>query len=102
MDFPITAKPDGSEDVVVTGPGFSFRLCAHGARELSRILLEAVERQRCDGYRHGDASTMFLGTKGEPAITYTFERTKKLSELRASDVPRGMDPDDMALPDDAV
>lgn len=31
-----------------------------------------------------------------PSIEYTHERTKPLEELKASDVPRGMDPDDVA------
>lgn len=32
----------------------------------------------------------------EPAIIYTFPKTKKYSELRPSDVPRGLSPDDVA------
>lgn len=31
-----------------------------------------------------------------PAIVYTMERVKPLAEIRASDVPLGMDPDDLA------
>ncbi len=32
----------------------------------------------------------------EPAIVYTVERVKPLAELRPSDVPPGMDSDDLA------
>jgi hypothetical protein len=32
----------------------------------------------------------------EPVIAYTFEPVKPLAELRPSDVPRGMDSDDLA------
>lgn len=32
----------------------------------------------------------------EPIIIYTTQRTKPLSELRASDVPRGLDAADLA------
>ena len=32
----------------------------------------------------------------EPVIVYTTAKVKPLAELRPSDVPRGLDPDDMA------
>jgi hypothetical protein len=92
MEFPIAVDPKGTEDVTVSGPGFSFTLCAHGARELAQRLVTAADRQYCDGYRHGDESTMFGHT---PVIDYTTERVKPLADLRASDVPRGIDPDDL-------
>lgn len=91
--FPLDVGPAGRGDVVVTGPDINFRLCAHGARELAARLLAVADQQYCDGYRHGDESTMFVGG---PAIVYTTKRVKPLAELRASDVPMGMDPDDLA------
>ena len=35
----------------------------------------------------------------EPAIRYVTQRTVRLEELRASDVPRGLNPDDVAIED---
>lgn len=35
--------------------------------------------------------------KRRPAITFTTRRTKKLAELTAADIPRGLQPEDVAL-----
>lgn len=59
-EFPIKATPVGQELVRVTGPGFDFTLCAHGARALAADLVKQADKQYCDGYRHGDESTMFV------------------------------------------
>jgi len=32
----------------------------------------------------------------KPVIVYTLKKVKPLAELRPSDVPRGLDPDDLA------
>jgi hypothetical protein len=68
------------------------------------MLLAAAEKQHCDGARHGDLSTMHLGSRGPddppfrttPAIVYTTTKVKPYAELRPSDVPMGVDPDDLA------
>jgi hypothetical protein len=57
--FPIDVKPLGREEVEIVGPGFRLVLCIHGAGELIQRLRKATEHQYCDGYRHGDESTMF-------------------------------------------
>lgn len=59
--FPITAVlVTGRELVEVRGPGARFTVCCHGARELARRLIAAADAGYCDGYRHGDESTMML------------------------------------------
>lgn len=94
--FPFQVTPQGREDVLmVLSNGTEVLLCAHGASVLGAMLTEAAKGQLCDGYRHGDLSTMHIGTREKgPAIVYTTERVKTSTELRPSDVPRGMDPDD--------
>jgi len=77
MKFPLDAVPKGTEDVQVSGPGFSFTLCAHGARELAQRLVKAADQQYCDGYRHGDDSTMFVGST-------PLDHSKKSSESSSS------------------
>lgn len=96
--FPFQVVPEGREDVRMTLPnGTEVLLCAHGAHELARMLTDTASKQFCDGYRHGDLSTMHIGTReGGPAIVYTTRRVKPLAELRPSDIPHGMDPDDFA------
>jgi hypothetical protein len=64
--FPMSVKREGPEDVRVYFPGGSFLLCAHGARVLAQELAEASKIQFCDGYRHGDGSTMYMGLRVEP------------------------------------
>jgi hypothetical protein len=61
-DFPVKVTTVGYELVRVTGPGFDFTLCVHGARALAANLVEQANKQYCDGYRHGDESTMFDGS----------------------------------------
>lgn len=38
-----------------------------------------------------------IGEDKAPAITFTTHRTKRLSELTAADIPRGLTPEDVAL-----
>ena len=78
MDFPIKVETRGTEEVQVTGPTFAFTVCAHGARALAAALTSAAEKQYCDGYRHGDESTMYLGPKPEPASTVPEEELLQL------------------------
>ncbi len=68
-EFPFHVETAGQEEVEVVGPGLNFKLCAHGARELARRLVAAADKQYCDGYRHGDASTMFVSAQREPSIS---------------------------------
>ena len=61
--FPIEVTPLGTEEVAINGPGFRLVLCAHGALVLASKLQLIGEGQHCDGYRHGDESTMFGGAQ---------------------------------------
>lgn len=62
--FPFHVNRVGREDVQLVLPnGTEVLLCAHGAGELARMLTEASNGQYCDGYRHGDESTMHIGTR---------------------------------------
>lgn len=63
--FPITANREGTGEVRVSFPGGSVLLCAHGARALAHEIEQAAVGQYCDGYRHGDESTMYIGFKAE-------------------------------------
>lgn len=94
--FPFQVNRVGREDVQLVLPnGTEVLLCAHGASELARLLTDASKGQYCDGYRHGDESSMHIGTRNAmDAPFYTTQRIKPLKDLRASDVPRGLDPDD--------
>lgn len=59
--FPIEVEPQGASEVTVKGPGVDIVLCAHGARHLASLLIKAAEHLYCDGYIHGDESTMLIG-----------------------------------------
>jgi hypothetical protein len=65
--FPITVKAHSTdcELVDVEGPGFKLTLCTHGAQHLANLLNEVAKKsgQHCDGYRHGDDSTMLVGSE---------------------------------------
>jgi hypothetical protein len=103
--FPFQVNRVGREDVQIVLPnGTEVLLCAHGAGELARMLTEAAKGLYCDGYRHGDESTMHIGTRNsddppfrsthlirEPAIVYTTNWGKPSAKLRPSAAPRGLD-----------
>lgn len=63
-DFPVHVVTKG-EVVEVSFPGGTLSVCAHGARELARMIIESVDAgpSYCDGYRHGGPETMFVGFK---------------------------------------
>jgi hypothetical protein len=60
--FPIRVEPvgPGEEEVAIIGPGFRLVLCNCGAEELGYMLHEVTKDLYCDGYRHGDKSSMFV------------------------------------------
>jgi hypothetical protein len=61
--FPIEVTPVGREGISVKGPGVDITLCAHGADFLATKLIEEANKQYCDGYVHGDKTTMLLSPK---------------------------------------
>jgi hypothetical protein len=61
--FPIEVTPVGQEGISVKGPGVDTTLCAHGANFLATKLIDAANKQCCDGYVHGDEDTMLLSPK---------------------------------------
>lgn len=61
-----------------------------GARAGEACLEEAAPEEN----RMGWHVSRLRGSK--PAIVYTMDRIKPLAELRPSDVPCGVDPDDLA------
>jgi hypothetical protein len=64
--FPVSVKLRTRELVDIDAPGTRITLCCHGARELARQLLEAADAGHCDGYRHGDDSTMLDAVRNVP------------------------------------
>lgn len=86
-NFPIQVTSKGIEEVrVCIADNVEFVLCNHGAHVLAQMLLDVAKGQYCDGYRHGDESTMFVTVK-----------TKRLVEVRPSDIPHGMSAEDVAI-----
>lgn len=61
--FPIEVHPVGQEHLAVRGPGVDITLCVHGALTLASMLVDAANKQHCDGYIHGDESTMLVSPK---------------------------------------
>jgi hypothetical protein len=61
--FPIEVHPVGREHLAVRGPGVDITLCVHGALTLASMLTDVANKQYCDGYIHGDESTMLVSPK---------------------------------------
>ena len=90
LEFPVKVAPFGEEEVEVSCKGFRLVVCVHGAIALATQLLEVVKGLHCDGYRHGEANTMFSSIGpggGKSPLEELQELTERVKKTRMEKRP---------------